>query len=130
MAVADLSSKGKLDPIALLDARHQSANLLNASTELFTKAMGDIVARQVDFLRVESDEMAKCAAALAGGGEPAELLQHLTNALHSGADDALTDFRAIQDLMRGCMWGLVGLYVESLSVAVGNGRLVPIPDAA
>jgi len=130
MAIAELSPEGVPDPIALLDARHQSANLLNAGAELVTKTLGDIVAKQVDFLRVESDEIAKCTAALAGGGEPAAVLQELTRAFHSGADDALTDFRAIQDLMRGCMWGLLGLYVESLSVAVGNGRLMPIPGVA
>ncbi|GGF43700.1 hypothetical protein GCM10011611_57600 [Aliidongia dinghuensis] len=112
-----------IDPIQLLDAGHRSANLINAGTGLMAKTMGDIVARQADFIRVEGDEIAKCAVALARGSEPVQTLYNLAAALQSGAEDALTDFRQIQDLMRGCAWGLFGLYIESIGVAAGLGRL-------
>jgi len=111
-----------MDPIQLLDASRRSANLLTAGAELVTKAMGDIVAKQADFMRVEGSEIARCAAALARGSEPITTMQNLTVALHKGAEEALADLRDIQDLMRGCAWGLVGLYVESISVAAGEGR--------
>jgi len=111
-----------MDPVQLLDASRRSANLLTAGAELMTKAMGDIVAKQADFMRVEGDEIARCAVALVRGSEPITTMQDLTVALHKGAEEALADLREIHDLMRDCAWGLVGLYVESISVAAGEGR--------
>lgn len=111
-----------IDPVALLDASRRHANMLTEAAELVAKTASDIVVKQVDLLRVESNEIATSAAALTAGAEPLAAAQDYAAALRSGADGALSDLRDIQDLMRGCAWGLFGLYVDAISVGMGNGR--------
>jgi hypothetical protein len=111
-----------IDATQLFDAGQRSANMMTAAAELVAKTMGEIVAKQADLLRVEGNEIAKSAAALATVNEPVEAMQNYAAALRDGADGALSDLREIQDLMRGCAWELVGLYVDSISVGLGNGR--------
>lgn len=111
-----------IDPVALLDASRRHANMLTAAAELVAKTMGEIVAKQTDLLRVEGNEIAKSAAALTTGTDPLAAAQNYASALRGGADGALSDLREIQDLMRGCAWQLFGLYVDSISVGMGNGR--------
>ena len=112
----------EFDATRLLDAGRRSANVMTAAAELVAKTMGEIAAKQADLLRVEGDEIAKSAAALATTKEPIDAMQNYAAALRNGADEAVSDLREIQDLMRGCAWGLFGLYIDSISVGLGNGR--------
>jgi hypothetical protein len=113
-----------LDATQLLDAGRRSANVLTAAAGLVAKTMSDIIAKQTDLLRSEGSEIAKSAAAFGGSLEPVEAVENYVAAVRGGAEGMLSNLRDIQDLMRGCAWGLFGLYVDSFSVAAGNGRPV------
>ena len=95
-----------------------------AAAGLVAKTMSDIIAKQTDLLRSEGSEIAKSAAAFGGSLEPVEAVENYVAAVRGGAEGMLSNLRDIQDLMRGCAWGLFGLYVDSFSVAAGNGRPV------
>jgi len=114
-----LPSATKDAALSTIDA---TPNVMTAAAELVAKTIGEIVAKQADLLRVEGTEIARTTAALTSGDEPLEALQNYAAALRGGADGALSDLREIQDLMRGCAWGLLGLYVDSISIGLGNGR--------
>ena len=116
-------SLSPLDPVALLDAKRRHAVVLTAAAELVAKTASEIIAKQADLMRAEGDGIAKSAAALTTGTDPLAAAQGCAAALHSGADAALSDLRAIQDLMRGFAWQWYGLCVDSISVGLGNGRV-------
>ena len=110
-----------LDPVTLLDASRRHAVMLTATTDLVAKTVTDIVSKQFDLVQAEGNGIAKSAAALTTGTDPLAAAQNYASALRSGADGALSNVRAIQDLMRGFAWQWYGLYVDAISVSLGNG---------
>lgn len=105
-----------------IDADGHPANVMTEAAELITKTMGEIVAKQADLLRFENNEIAEGAAALGQTGEPVTVIEDYVAAVRGGVEGAFSNMRDIQDLMRGCAWGLFGLYLDSISIAAGNGR--------
>ncbi len=72
-------------------------------------------------MEAEGNDLAKSAAALTSGTDPLAAAQNYAAAMRSGADGALSNMRAIQDLMRGFAWQWYGLYVDTISVGLGKG---------
>lgn len=107
---------------SMIDALGHPANVMTEAAELVTKTMGEIVAKQTDLLRIENKEIAEGAAALGQAGESVTVIEDYVAAMRGGVEGALSNLRDIQDLMRGCAWGLFGLYLDSISIAAGNGR--------
>jgi hypothetical protein len=60
---------------------------------------------------------------LGRSNDPAAATQDYVAAMRLGTESALSNLREIQGLMCGCAWGLFGLYLDSISIAAGNGRL-------
>jgi len=112
-----------LDPVTLLDASRRHGVMLTATAELVTKTMTDIAAKQADLMRSEGNGIATSAAVLTRATDPLVAAQDYATAVRSSADGALSNLRAIQDLMRGFAWQWYGLYVDSISVGLGNGRV-------
>jgi len=105
----------------MLDASRRHAVVMTATADLVTKTVTDIVVKQFDLVQAEGNGIAKSAAALTAGTDPLAAALNCAAALHSGADGALSNLRAIQDLIRDFAWQWYGLYVDSISVGLGNG---------
>ena len=72
MATIPFEMKSKLSPTIAstesLDVPPRPANLMTAGMQLVTQTMGEIVTKQMDFMRTEGSEIAKSAAALGKPG--------------------------------------------------------------
>lgn len=127
MATIPFEMKSKLSPTIAstesLDVPPRPANLMTAGLQLVTQTMGEIVTKQMDFMRAEGGEIAKSAAALGKPGGSIEAAQSYAAAIRGGAEAGFANLREIQVLSRDCAWGLLGIYMDTMSETAGNGRV-------
>jgi hypothetical protein len=103
-----------LDPSFAVEAQQRTMTVMSEATEVMTRTASAIWQKQLDILRIETDQARSGANALVKAEQPGVAIDAYLSGLRGGFESTLADMRDINDMMRDCCWRLFDLYADTL----------------
>ncbi len=103
-----------LFPANFVETQERNANMFARANEAMVKTAQPIWESQTEFLRRESEQLAKAFTPPKLNGDPSAAISTYCDLWRENSERLITQIRTVSDLTRECGWQLFHIYADGL----------------